>query len=316
MRARDLPSVERWLHEMGKAEEQREFLRKVQLRGARPVAEAATTGVDEALQGIGSDGYADLAQLGLRWPYAAAAAPSDSQPMGIGRYLAVTSQFEVADGARRRIRGCRMLRKIGWRIANGGDAPDGSFTTDELLVQTPGWRFRDGAISYHLREIPKNVMTGVRRTAGPFDTEGFAFRMAQTPALLYQAAHFPAAHVGFDGKPDFYVNLDGYVPPNFGRPWGNPIADWGTFYDERAVWNNPTAWQALDVTIEGPCTVALFVSCLQTNAATRSNLPAPGAGFIASGTSPEEAFLLNYTHAAGYNVEEWRVATGLVWEAA
>jgi hypothetical protein len=309
-----MPAVNEWLHRLVADEKRRAEAAAIDMRGPRMVAEQATVGPDEALQGLASDGYGSLAQVGLRWPFAPARAASEGV-RAVGRYLAVTSQLEIPQGDRRRIRGARILRKIGWRVAQS--PADGSFTTDELEVQTAGWRFRDGAMSFHLREIPPMIMSSVRAGPGPFDSDGFAFRMAQVPALLYETAHFPIGHLNAQGKPDFYVFLDGYTPPNAGRPWGNSLANWGTFYDgERAPWRSSTAWHALDVTVEGPATVALFVSNLQSNPAGRLNLPAAGATFVSSGTAPEEAFLLNYTHAAGFDVMEWRIATSLVWENA
>lgn len=270
--------------------------------------EQDSTGVDEALQGIGSDGYGTLNWVGLRWPPHASALPSEPSPLGIGRYLMVCSTVDVAEGERKRIRGTRMTRTLG-AIANAGSIGDPSVTPrpTELEVNVPFWRFPDSGFSLHLRELSPTLLQSICKGPGPFDTQNFAFRMSKTPALLYEKAAFAAHNLSANGKPDFYVNLTGYVPPNKGRPWGQSLGHWGTFYGARSPTIDSHAWTGLDIKVEGPCTVALFASCWQTNPATRTALPAPT---YVAGINQPEAFVLNYPDSS----YEWRFGATLICE--
>ena len=180
-------------------------------------------------------------------------------------------------------------------------------------VTTPGFHFPDSFLSWHLCTLDDSLLQAIRTAAGPFDTSNFAFRMSNVnAAILYENAGFAPADLNFQGKPDYYQLAKGYVPPNGGgRPWGKPLGSWGTFYDLRTPWRNSQAWQALDMEIEGPRTVAIFAACHQTNPATRQAITLPsGPGLpISSGIAPEEAFAVNWPLAI-----EGSVAAQLVVE--
>jgi hypothetical protein len=298
-----------WLKVAASEEAARAFRALNSLRMPRPRKEAASTGLDEAMQGLGSSGYGDQNWLGVRWPAAPPSFP-DEVSIGVGRYLAVLDTFYVPQGCRKRLRGARLLRSIGAITNAGAVSTSVPPRPTELVVSSPAWHFPDSGFSWHLREIPDTVLNSIRRGPGPFDVQGFAFRMANSgAALLYENAQFHAFDLDWRGKPDWYQSLIGYQPPNGGgRPWGNALGGWGTFYDLRAPWNSSHAWQSLDMIVEGPTTVALFASLLQTNTSTRTAITLPAA-LIPTGISPEEAFAVNWTNAT-----EWRAAGSLVWE--
>jgi hypothetical protein len=299
--------VDRWLRAAVDFEAERTFRALHSLRQPRPRYEPACTGLDPAFQGIGSSPYGDQSGMGLVWPFAPAHAPTEGHPLGVGPYLAVLDMFYVPSGMRKRLRGIRQLRTLR-AITNPGSEDEAPRPT-EIVVTTPNWHFPDQYFSWHLRELPDTLLQRIRPATGPFDTQNFAFRMSvANAAILYENASFNAFDLDARGKPDFYHLLTGYVPPNAGRPWGNPVGKWGTFYDLRAPWNDSHAWSSLDIEIAGPCTVALFASCLQTNFASRTPITLPGT-LISTGIAPEEAFAVNWSTAI-----EGRVAGQLVVE--
>jgi hypothetical protein len=295
-----------WLDTLSDEERYR-FLRTYDsIGGPRRRVEVVSTGIDESLQHIGSSGNGGISWEGLRVPFAPFGPPLEDS-LGIGVYLFCAFYFEVAAGERKRIRGLRCLHKIGLdtnAVVGAAQIPE------ELYVRTPTWRFRDGFVTYHLRELGPTILNRLRLQAGAFDTNNLSFRMAKGPALLYENIHFPAAHLGIDGKPDYYVFLDGYVPPNGGVPYGTDLGGLGTIYDpSRYPYNNGHAWEDLDVVIEGGenTAVAGFICVRQTNPGTRPRLAA--APTITSGISQEEQFILDYPEAI-----DWRVGMAAVVE--
>lgn len=316
-RPADFPmSVNRALDEAAVSEAERAFRAFNMLRQPRARFEQATAGLSVDMQGLGASGYGEQSWLGLEWPLAPWQDPSEGNPLGVGRYLAVLDQFYVPTFARKRLRGARLLRSLRALTNPGAITDDVPPRYTELLVRDNfAFHFPDSAISFHLRIIER---ASFRQGPGPFDTDSFAFRFLRTsPAILYENASFPAANIGVDGKPDYYQLLTGYVPPNRGRPYGKGLGNWGTFYDVgRAPWNSGHAWSSLDMVVDGPATVAIFAALLQTNG-TGQALPGHPARtpitlpqtLIDSGISREEAFAVNWSNAF-----EGRVAASLVVE--
>lgn len=291
-----------WLDALADEERER-FLRTfASIGGPRHRVELVASGIDESLQSrFGAQSWE-----GLRVPFAPAQPPSMASPLGVTPYLFLSNYFEVGEGERKRIRGLGLLHKIG---LDTNAVPGNAQIPEELYVQTPTWRFRDGWVSYHLRELPPSLLGNLRTRAGPFDTNTLAFRMSKSPALLYEQIHFPAAHIG-GGRPDYFVYLDGYVAPsilNFGRDVGGL----GTIYDPaRFPYTGTTRWTSCDIQVEGGdggTAIALFIRVRQTNPATRPKLAAAPA--ITTGISQEEQFLLDYPNAI-----EWRVGSAMVVE--
>jgi hypothetical protein len=297
------PTMLEWLDRLADAERDRFARTFASIGGPRERVEIVATGIDESLQ----DRPPALSWEGLRVPFAPVSPPGEGT-IGVGNYLFLGSYFELGEGERKRIRGLGLLHKIGLDLnAVVGHAQ----IIEELAVTTPTWRFRDGFVTYHLREISPTLLGRLRRGAGPLDTNNFAFRMSKSSALLYENATFPAGHLDAFGRPDYYVFLNGYVPPNGGVAYGNDVGGLGTIYDpSRFPYTGTTRWQSTDSVVEGggPGTaIGLFIRVRQTNPATRPKLP--GVPTITTGISEEEQFLLNYPNAI-----EWRVGSALVVE--
>jgi hypothetical protein len=250
--------------------------------------EIVSTGIDEALQGRGSNPYVggNLSWVGLRVPAHVNNAAS--------RYLFMLASFTLAEGARARIVGFRHGWSLGLR--QGGNRVVEQFVTD------PWFKLPDGNVSWHMRRMQMNYPQRPNNL-GPVQPplQNMAFKQSDTPALLYQTAG------GFAGG--FYVTLAAYTPPNLGMPWGNPLTpELATFYDLKTDWKTGRAWSSLDIPVEGPCRVQFFASVLQTNPSTRPVLTPPGT-FFSEGLSPDEQFLLNFPQAI-----IWRVAGAFALE--
>lgn len=253
-----------------------------------------STGIDEFLQGLGGDPFGGaLTSDGLRVP----TLPTPPIPAGQNlRYLFNLCSFTIPPNCVARIRGYRQLLTIGASVPSE-DSP--RFV--EQTVVTPNWRFSDGNVSWHIRDIkPKSVAK--QGAPGPTDRQSFAFQMSDGPALLYLAATIPNA---------FYTNLTAYTPPNKGRPWGEIInAELGTFYSLHTPWEDSGAWRhSLDVPIIGPKTIAFMVSLRQTNPQTRVGLTPPNPFVFTEGMPPEEQFLQNFPSAI-----YWRIGGALIYE--
>jgi hypothetical protein len=258
--------------------------------GSRRVFEVASSGIDEFLQGVGSDPFGGSSSVGLR-------VPTLATPDAHNRYLFMLASFSVGVGVWARIKGYRQLVTIG-KSTGTGSAP--RFV--EQGVTTPTWRFPDGNISWHLRRLGPPDAQGYPKAATNFtDLRSFVHNFSVGPALLYGA-------YGITPGDAFYMQLTGYQAPNGGKPWGTPLraGEQGTFYDLRTPWRSARAWTSLDMDLEGPDTVALFASVRQTSGlitSVNSLANTPNA-------SPEDQFLAAY----GPGVLYWRVGGSLIVE--
>jgi hypothetical protein len=256
------------------------------------VFEAASSGIDEFLQGIGGDPFGGSSAVGLRVP----ALATVSQ---FNRYLFLLASFSVAESVKATIRGYRQLVTIGKSIGSGS-AP--RFVEQE--VTSPAWRFPDGNVSFHLHRLgPPNSQGFPRPASNLTDLRSFAHNFADNPALLYGAYTIPAGD-------SFYTHLTGYLPPNAGKPWGTPLraGQQGTFYDLRTPWRTHGAWHALDIELDGPDTIALFASVRQT----AGTVTTPNTLANTPNSMPEEQFIAAYAPGVVY----WRVGGALMVEVA
>jgi hypothetical protein len=257
-------------------------------------AEATTVGVDEVAQLIGADPFGRQAGLGLRIPELALA---NATPQ-LSRYLFLLAYLEVPEGRVARIRGYRQLVTLGANVGTDGD-----YRPVEKTIEDPWWHPVGANISWHLQHLGVPGMTGllgidpsVPPPLPPVDN--FAFKMAKSPALLYQSATLVGG---------YYINLTAYTPPNGGQPPGKPLLEGGyaTRYDLSASWRSEQAWHSLDVPLYGPVCVGLFASVRQ------ANVSAPGYALTAptdpGATNPQDRFLSAYPTAA-----YWRIAASLV----
>lgn len=250
------------------------------------IVELASSGIDESLQLIGGDPFGGSSAMGLR-------VPGLATPNKASRYLFNAASFSVGEGESARILGWRQLVTIG--------AKQGQRVIEQE-VTSPVFRFSDGNVGFYLRRLggPNSQGVPAPTPAGnvlPSTARG----MSILPALLYQAITVPP----LDG---YYVDLTAYTPPNGGRPYGTAVEPGFERNDLATPWRTHGAWSSLDVKIEGPETIAMFISVSQTNAGTRTALTPPGT-FYPGGLSAEEQFLLNFPTAV-----YWRVGASLIVE--
>ena len=265
---------------------------KLSRDNAMPRPELASQGIDEYAQGFTTDPFSSLDSTGLRVP---AIVPFNEGATIANRYLFQLCSLTVSTGERVCIRGIRQMLEIGLAQAQS------SLSNYPIIlpVTTRNWHFVDGNVSWHLMRVPFQK----RPRIPPTDADNFIFRSAfpsGSGALLYEAAGFPAGHVNAQGRPDFYVNLTSYVPPNGGFPYGTPLLP--TIHDIRWPWEDPHSSTTLRLFVDGPAYVVLFASVLQSASGRKLS------GVTASNLQgmPEETFLVNFSTAqtpVGY----WRV---------
>lgn len=270
----------------------------------RRTYEIASIGIDEGLQGLSSDpfGSAFPSSVGLRVPAFVNTTTT--------RYLFLLATRTVGRGEIVRVRGWRQYTTIGINAPAGGGAA-GVARPVEFEVVTPGFRFSDGNISWHLvREPPQEPAQRRPNT----DLSNFAFQTSEQPALLYDAVTFTGPNGGF-----YFINMTAYTPPLGRLETWEPVAGLGNVHDLRAGWRSAEAWDdSLDCPVAGPARVSLYASVLQTNPATRiaANNPSP----TSLGDPPEESFIFRWNGQGvglageGGGVRYWRVAGALILE--
>jgi len=263
--------------------------------------ELISSGVDEALQGLGGDPYGGTSWVGLRVPALVTVGVEN-------RFLFQLCSLEIPEAINVWVRGFRQAWSLGERQVVVDPA---SVRVVEQWVEDPFFKLPDGNISWHMRLLGPNepplVIPGFipDPAFGP-PNRNFAWENASGPALLFQTATVPAG--------GFYTALTAYTPPNAGRPLGVPLtSELGTFYDLKTSWRDPQAWHALDIHVEGPCRIAFYASVQQSDPTTRTELATPRLDvpteFYPDGLSREEQFLKNFVNAT-----IWRVAGALVVE--
>jgi hypothetical protein len=257
--------------------------------------EIASSGIDEYLQGVGGDPFGGGSSVGLRVPSLATPTFVDDRRK---RYLFLAASFTVGEGAVAVIRGYRQLVTLGHAIPAAN-------IFEELEVTSPFFRLPDGNVSWHLRRLgPPNAGGYPNTQPTPLDLPSFKKGWCDGPALLYQDYAIPAGD-------KFYTHLTSYTPPNGGQPWGTPPSDGqqGTFYDLRTPWRSSRAWSSLDMVVEGPDTIAMFISVKQST----------GAYAVASTTGPYLSKEEQFCNSVGNGDSSprpiyWRVGGSLIVE--
>ncbi len=279
------------------------------------VLETSSRGIDEYLQLIGNGKGQRIQRTGLRVPTAPYAPPA-TDFMGVGRYLFVLTSQKVGSGRRVRLRGARQMVTIG-ALMN----PVSSFGpyVIEQPVTTPGWSFQDGNVSFSIVKIkPQPVTIHFSTATGLFggNSDNFIYRYADpiaSGALLYENYQIPAGNAKGRGEPDYYTTITGYVPPAF--PLSDSISgDLNEFSDLRFEWQSDRAWDSMGVTVEGPCTIAMFASVRQTNPSTRYSNPMDADNIAPPNCMPEEQFVYYAQQRSLGSAIYWRVAGALITE--
>lgn len=162
----------------------------------------------------------------------------------------------------------------------------------ELLVTSPFWTFPDANVSRHLRVTPPGGQQSVRPILGDIPPPGgITIWDGTEPGLLYVPPY-----------------LAGYVPPNDGKPPLSALGGMDTWRDNnRYPWSSHGMAADVDYTVEGPCTISLWVSVFQTDPCSRIDLTKvidedvlPAS--ILSSIGPENMFLLMFPLARYYRV--------------
>lgn len=252
-------------------------------------SEFTSVGIDEALQGVGSDGWGSLSWTGLRVP----TRPTPAAHPDL-RYLFQLCSFQLSDHETCRIIGLRN----GWSMGFNQQTGQGPTLTNRIVeqwVEGPLFKGPDFNVSWNLRKLTINEP---RRPnpAQVFDPatgwlQGTAFQTSDTPALLYRTIG------GAPGNP-FYTGLTAYIPPNGARPWGRPLAaDLGEFFDLKVRWSDADAWHALDIPVVGPARVVFYCTVQQSDPATRQGLTVPNntTADFSLGLSSDEQFLSKWS---------------------
>jgi hypothetical protein len=237
---------------------------------------------DPTLAFVGSTPYpGDLNSTGVLIP--------EKPTVGSGvRYLGRLCGLRLAPNQRCIIRSIRQLLTIGADLSTA----DPNITVPvELPVSSPTWRFIDGAVSWHLREVDSVYAAG----------SGFRFNDTAPPLPPYSegnpgfnAAVLMRALVAPDGT--------GYVPLNGGVPYGVDIAGLGDMRAMHWPWNGQYASNDLGVEILGPRDLVLYASVYQTDPETRPLITAPTTAM-----GPEDKFITTYP-----NARYWRVGAEMV----
>ena len=172
--------------------------------------------------------------------------------------------------------------------------PTDATVTFRKEITSPLWHLPDGNISWHVMIV--NTVT--RDTRNPANSDGFNYQDSRSPSLLYQA-----------GAPSGV----GYVPPNGGRPWGQPLAaSLGNIHELRYPWRSDLAEYPLDVPIPTPCDVLLFASVRQADPALNPTLDSDAAASCAmfSALSEEDQFMVAFNDVVQYGT----IAGSLVFD--
>jgi hypothetical protein len=258
-------------------------------------SESASFGFDDFLTAVGGDEARTPTNVGLRVP---AFVPVDALVNPLG-YLFLGARVDLDPGDR--IVGYRTLASIGFAFNGLIETPLAApLVPYERQIESAGWRFVDGMIDMHLTEEPKPPAV---RLSGPFDQMSFAFEDANTPALLYETAHFPAVPTA-----PGYLGLDGYTPPPM-----RGKTDLLTLRDVRTRWQRSSA---LRIDVERPTTYRFYIRVVQSSpTAVEGGAPArfqptvTPSDFTIEGLTKEDNFVQAFPKAI-----YWRVGVALLVE--
>jgi hypothetical protein len=248
--------------------------------------EIVTAGPSAEYGFIKSDPYGTNVGAGLVVPSTPTAA------LGGNRYLMMLARASFQSGERGvRLVGIRQYAEMVARIPAGtaplasGGPPTGSTVTFRKEIKNSLWHPPDGDISWHLMVIDKRQTD----TRNPANSDGVIFRMSKSPALLYETIAGPP------------TAPTAYTPPHGGAPWGKAIkASLGNIHELRYSYRDQNSEYALDIPIQVPCDVALFVSVRQNDPTTNPSLANTGTTQQFNALSDEDQFLVAYSAFAQY----------------
>jgi hypothetical protein len=252
--------------------------------------EVASSGLDDFLQTLG-DGHA----TGLRIPTQAAGAQS-REPID---YLFLLHAVDLVPGDE--LHGLAQLLTIAAPQVVNAPAPVYPF---ERLVESPLWRTSDSFQQWILtRENtqPRKIIQG------PFDRDSFLFEDADTPALVYETAHFPAVPLA-----PGYLGLDDYTPP---AVVGSVVLE---ARDLRWPWTDLQSFPSLRIAVTTNTRFRFYLRIRQTSAATRFALPIPTDAWAAfpGVFAPEDGLLkASQTTLAADTFQYWRCGGRILFQS-
>ena len=245
-------------------------------RPVRPDSfELASSGSDPSLQLVGSDPTGGQSWSGL-------VVPTDATPDYAHRYLFMLAWMRLDANRRGKIRGIRTSLLLGANVASVVGESSGQPYAVEHELQNPFWKHPLGNYCFYLRRIS---------TPG----QKLVYNIDDGPSQNYQYANGPAL---------LYQSVRPYVPPFAGVPPGVDLMPCGTWYDNRfGPWRDQNAWTGVDISVQGPCDLALFCSLQQMP--TLKAVPASDV----TGLPPDDAFL-----QANPTAQFARVAGSFIWQ--
>jgi hypothetical protein len=236
--------------------------------------EIASAGYDPSLQLVGGDPSGSQSWAGLVVP----TGPTAQTPSFDRRYLFLLAWLRLDANRRGKIIGLRTSVRLGATVTSTlGGVP----YPIEHELQDPFWKGPGGNYCFYLRRIPT---PGQRLVYNIDDGPSLSFQYANGPALLYQS-------------------LNPYIPPGAGVPPGVDLMPGGSWYDNRfGPWRNESGPGSVDIGVQGPCDVGLFISLQQM--AQIKPVPAPGIVVPA-----DDAFL-----QANPLAQFARVSGSIIWQ--
>lgn len=263
--------------------------------------ECATTGIDDAVQGLSSDPYGSIVNetTGLRIP--------TFRPDNFTRYLFLLATRVITRSTR--VRGLRQYLTLGAQAKGGGGEAPSQTVTVEFPVSTPNFYLQDANVSWHLVEEPNPYpLESSVPLRGSTDSTNFMQGNSDGPALLYNQGSPTWA----GAQPLYYFNgMTAYAPPvNQTQEW-QPIGGLGNMHDIRFPWSENQAWQSLDVPIcaRSQRRVSLYASVLQTAGAV-----ALDSANATLGLPPEQTFINAMADLSFGSVFLWKVAGAIIFE--
>lgn len=284
-----------------------------QRKRLRSRSRAMSRGWDPVLTGIAiGAGGLDFLQSGLRVPYAPTLASGEERNQIVSPYLFNLCTVGIAGGLW--VTGIGLLSVLGEEQGNGATASLPPIFPNVLQQQTANWHFPDCApIHWGLRQVRKPTYPWAGRNV--LNTNSFAWRYSDNPALLYETSTFPPANLDRNGHPDNYLALITYTPPAApyvfpGRPVGG---DLGCFDSLDHPWQFNQRKSFEPIWVDGSGYLSLMAWVSQSDPVHRATQTVPNSFAIPPTGIPENAFLADWgsdsssnTHGVvQYSVAGW-----------
>ena len=248
--------------------------------------EFASVGLDDFLATLG-DGH----NTGLRIPAAV------TDPRGgliVDPYLFLVASVDLIPGDSVIGVDQYLSLAVPQSTSEGGGPPLYPF---EVPIRTELWHPSDGFAEW-IVTVDNSPPSNVRR--GPFDQDSFIREDCETPALVYETAHFPAVPTA-----PGYLGLDAYTAPSV---LGSAVLQ---MRDLRYPWTHQVAKHALRIPVDTDTRVRFYCRIQQTASSNRITLPTAATVFAAfpGAFAPEDALLsASQTAMAADTLQYWRVA--------